>query len=226
MKHLIYKELKLSMHPVIYVFMFLFPFMILIPNYPSFISFIYICSAYPILFLGANKGVQSNDILYTVLLPVRKKDIIKARMITLTIMQLVTMIMMSILIPLAILIKQYIPTTGGEVAQVGLTIKGIVSVYALTFIAFAVYDFIYIVCFYHNGRSVLLPTLLGIVVFCGLELLLTLILPIMSKDYLDFFCNVNIGIQFIYLLVGIIIYILIRFLGYKWAVKLFEKVDF
>jgi len=41
------------------------------------IGFIYILSCYPILFLGANKGQQSNDLLYSTLLPIRKKDIVK-----------------------------------------------------------------------------------------------------------------------------------------------------
>ena len=53
MKALIYKELKLAMHPICYVFIVLFPFMILIPSYPLGIGFIYVLTCYPILFLGA-----------------------------------------------------------------------------------------------------------------------------------------------------------------------------
>ena len=79
MKALIYKEFKLAMHPICYIFIVLFPFMVLIPVYPLGISFIYILACYPILFLGANKGQQSNDLLYSTLLPVRKKDIVLAR---------------------------------------------------------------------------------------------------------------------------------------------------
>ena len=82
MKALIYKEFKLAMHPICYLFIVLFPFMVLIPIYPLGISFIYILTCYPVLFLGANKGQQSNDLLYSTLLPVRKKDIFLARIIT------------------------------------------------------------------------------------------------------------------------------------------------
>ena len=74
MKALLYKELKLAMHPICYVFIALFPFMILIPSYPIAIGFLYVLTCYPILFLGANKGQQSNDLLYSTLLPIRKKD--------------------------------------------------------------------------------------------------------------------------------------------------------
>ena len=79
MKALLYKEFKLAMHPVCYAFIFLFPLMILIPKFPTAVGYIYVLSSYPILFLGANKGQQSNDLLYSTLMPVRKKDIVIAR---------------------------------------------------------------------------------------------------------------------------------------------------
>ena len=101
MKALLYKEFKLAMHPICYVFVFLFPLMLLIPNYPIAIGFIYVLTCYPILFLGANKGQQSNDLLYSTLLPVRKKDIVMARIFTVIFMQVVFMIVMSALYPLA-----------------------------------------------------------------------------------------------------------------------------
>ena len=89
MKALLYKEFKLAMHPICYLFVLLFPLMILIPSYPVAIGFLYVLTCYPILFLGANKGQQSNDLLYSTLLPVRKKDIVMARMITVMVMQFV-----------------------------------------------------------------------------------------------------------------------------------------
>ena len=63
MKALLYKEFKLAMHPICYVFIAMFPLMILIPSYPIAIGFLYVLTCYPILFLGANKGQQSNDLL-------------------------------------------------------------------------------------------------------------------------------------------------------------------
>ena len=101
MKALLYKEFKLAMHPICYVFIALFPFMILIPSYPLAIGFIYVLTCYPILFLGVNKGQQSNDLLYSTLLPIRKKDIVKARIMTVALMQFAFIAIMSALAPLA-----------------------------------------------------------------------------------------------------------------------------
>ena len=107
MKALLYKEFKLSMHYMCYLFIALFPFMILIPSYPVAIGFIYILSCYPVLFLGANKGQQSNDLLFSTLLPVRKKDIVLARIFTVLFMQLAFIALMAALLPLAIYLQNH-----------------------------------------------------------------------------------------------------------------------
>jgi len=224
MKNLFYKELKLAFHPVIIVFIVAFPFMILIPNYPLFIGFIYICAGYPILFLGANKGKQSNDIIYSALLPVAKKDIIKARMMTLTFMQIVSFSIMGLLTPLAYIIQQNMAATGGA-QTVGIPLAGFVSMLGFAFISFGVYDFIYLVCFYKKGRSILLPTFLGMFVFMLVFFSTTVILPMLSRSYYEFFTFAAGWLQVLFMLAGFAIYCLIRYFGYLIAKKELEKAD-
>ena len=130
MKALVYKELKLAMHPICYVFICFFPLMILIPSYPIAVGFIYVLTCYPILFLGANKGQQSNDLLYSTLLPVRKKDIVMARIITVALMQFAYIAIMSCLYPLAIMINKSI----SEVEAPGIGLDGYVSVLGIAII--------------------------------------------------------------------------------------------
>ena len=144
MKALLYKEFKLAMHPICYLFIFLFPLMVLIPSYPIAIGFIYVLSCYPILFLGANKGQQSNDLLYSTLLPIRKKDIVLARIITVAIMQLTFILLMSALIPVSHLIHQSIINNGGENVEIpGLGLDGYVSILAIAIIGFGIADLIF-----------------------------------------------------------------------------------
>ena len=126
MKALLYKEFKLAMHPICYVFILFFPLMILIPSYPLGIGFIYVLTCYPILFLGANKGQQSNDLLYSTLMPVRKKDIVLARIITVITIQVAFMLLMTALYPLARYISINISEqTQEEIEAVMSTVPGI-----------------------------------------------------------------------------------------------------
>ena len=172
MKALLYKEFKLAMHPICYIFVCLFPFMMLIPSYPLAIGFIYILSCYPILFLGANKGQQSNDLLYSTLLPVRKKDIVMARIFTVAIMQFAYMIITSCLYPLAL----YMSTKNMGAAP-GLTINGYVSVLAIAIIGYALADLIFFPIYYKRGKSIVMSTLLTIIGFVVYIAIFTIAIP-------------------------------------------------
>ena len=153
MKALLYKEFKLAMHPMCYIFVAMLPFMILIPAYPVAIGFIYVLSCYPVLFLGANKGQQSNDLLYSTLLPIRKRDIVKARIFTVAIMQFAFIAIMSALSPLAISIRQAIAASSGEpVVDIGLGMGSFVLILAIAIVGFSIADLIFFAKYYKNGK--------------------------------------------------------------------------
>ena len=172
MKALIYKELKLAMHPICYIFIFLFPLMILIPSYPLGIGFIYILTCYPILFLGANKGQQSNDLLYSTLLPVRKKDIVLARIFTVIFMQVIFILMTSALYPISYFIHEMIKNSDPNSAYVpGLGLNSYVLLLAIAITGYAIADLIFFPIYYKNGRSIVMSTLFtifGFVLYIGI----------------------------------------------------------
>ena len=230
MKALLYKEFKLAMHPICYVFIGLFPLMILIPSYPLAIGFIYLLSCYPILFLGANKGQQSNDLLYSTLLPVRKKDIVLARIFTVIIMQIAYMLIMSALYPVALAVNNSIVVedTGAHLNVPGLGLNGFVSILAIAVIGFAVADLIFFPIYYKNGRSIVMSTLLtilGFVVYLGIFTIAFPYIPGMEW-YTKILCDSGVGIQFAFLGGAIAISALLHFFVYRISSKRLEKVDF
>lgn len=223
MKALLYKEFKLAMHPICYVFIAMFPFLILIPSYPLAIGFIYVLTCYPILFLGANKGQQSNDLLYSTLLPVRKKDIVLARIMTVAIMQFAFMAIMCALYPLCRLIEQSI----SEAATPGLGVNAFVSILAIAIVGYAIADLIFFPIYYKRGKAIVSSTLfmiLGFVVYLGI---FTIALPLIPacQGYTDVLSG-NIAIQFAILAGALVFYVLIHILVYKISSKRLEKVDF
>lgn len=225
MKALLYKEFKLAMHPMCYVFITVFPLLILIPKYPIAVGFIYVLSAYPVLFLGANKGQQSNDLLFSTLLPVRKKDIVLARILTVIIMQVIFITVMTWFYPFKVLIAHYIPGP----ASAGIDVDGYVSILAFAIIGFAFADLGFFPAYYKNGRSILLPTLFTVFGFAIYIMTVTVVIPyipVIGQPYVDFFSTSKIWIQFIFLAVSIIFYGLIHIIVYKVSAKRLEKVDF
>lgn len=225
MKALLYKEFKLAVHPICYLFAFLFPLMIIIPNFPYPVGFIYILSAYPILFLGANKGQQSNDLLYSTLLPVRKKDIVLARVVTVSILQFVFMAVMACFLPLGQLFHGLL---GDEAKEIGLSFDGFVSTLGFGVIGFAIADLIFFPIYYKNGRSIVMSTLLTILGFAVYIVTFTVVLPSIEGLgwYKDFFCHQGLGVQFAFLGGALLLYFLAHILVYKISAKRLEKVDF
>ncbi len=227
MKALIYKELKLAMHPICYVFIVLFPFMILIPSYPLGIGFIYVLTCYPILFLGANKGQQSNDLLYSTLLPVRKKDIVMARILTVIFMQIAFILVMTALYPVARIINNAIAQSAENPSEYmipGLGLDSYVLLLAIALIGYAIADIIFFPIYYKHGKSIVMSTLftiLGFVVYIGI---FTIGLPFIPG--LDILNNLHLGIQFAILTAAILISFALHIIVYKVSAKRLEKVDF
>lgn len=84
MKQLLYKEFKLALHPTAVIFLALSA-MLLIPNYPYYVTFFYTCLG--VFFICLN-GRENRDIYYSMLLPIRKRQIVKARFLMVAALQL------------------------------------------------------------------------------------------------------------------------------------------
>ena len=227
MKALLFKELRLAMHPICYVFIALFPFMMLIPSYPIAIGFIYVLTCYPILFLGANKGQQSNDLLFSTLLPVRKKDIVMARILTVIFMQIAFILVMTALYPVARIINNAIAQSAEKPSEYmipGLGLDSYVLLVAIALIGYAIADIIFLPIYYKHGKSIVMSTLftiLGFVVYIGV---FTIGLPFIPG--LDFLNNLHLGIQFAILGAAILISFGLHVVVYKVSSKRLEMVDF
>lgn len=75
MKSLLNKEIKLAASPLSWLFI-AFALMTLIPGYPILVGAFFICFG---IFQSFQSGRENNDILYTVLLPVKKTDAVRAK---------------------------------------------------------------------------------------------------------------------------------------------------
>jgi len=75
MKNLLYKELRLATPLITFCFLG-FTVMTFIPGYPILCGAFFVCFG---LFQSYQLGREDHDILYTVLLPVKKADVVKAK---------------------------------------------------------------------------------------------------------------------------------------------------
>ena len=91
MINLLNKELRLSAHLLSYLFL-VFSLMALIPGYPILLGAFFICFG---LFQTFQNGRETNDVLYSALLPISKKDVVKARYIFVCLIQIIAFLLMA-----------------------------------------------------------------------------------------------------------------------------------
>lgn len=84
MKTLLYKELRLSAHPTSLVFLFS-GCLVLVPSYPYCVIFLFGCLAPYLTFLNAR---EMNDLWYTALLPVSRRESVRGKCLLTVLFQL------------------------------------------------------------------------------------------------------------------------------------------
>lgn len=86
MYNLLIKELKLGVNPMFYILPFLTGALMLIPAWLYFLVLLYFCwITIPNMFAGYK---TQNDLIFTMMMPVAKKDIVKAKVAVVVILEL------------------------------------------------------------------------------------------------------------------------------------------
>lgn len=220
MKNLLYKELKLAVHPLCYVMIGISALYIFLNILPAGMGYILIIASYSILFLGANKGQQSNDLLYTALLPVRKKEIVKARIYVIILMAFVMFAITTLLMFIQKFTGPVMELDETEGMVYLLTESNFFVVNGFSFVILAIADLIYLPLYYRNGKSIILPTLVAAFAYTFLSTTMLILLPQSGLDQL------STVYQLIIFIVCLGAYFGLHYLTYKISSNLLEKVDF
>lgn len=215
-KDLLYKEFKLAMHPTVYIFLGMGA-MLLIPSYPYYVAFIYTCLAIFFIFLS---GRENKDVLFTVALPVNKRDTVKARCYSIAMIEVTQMI---VSIPFAIIGHKINPNPLGNLVG----IEANVAFYGFVCIMFALFNAIYIPKFYKTAYNAGVPLLvagIAITVYIVAVEVAVQKVPFL-KSHLDTFASKMMARQLTVLIGGMVIFGLCLVLAYRKAARNFEKID-
>ena len=226
MKNLLYKEFKLSIHPLTYFFVALMSLAALAPSFPSFVPLLYFGASYTFLFIGMNKTTTTNDLLYTCLLPIKREGVVKARVFSTTFLQLFHLVLVFGFFA----INHFIFSANQDPQKLGVISISIEQGFFLLgsyLICLGVYDSIYMPWFYKNGKSIIANMFVALITIMILGGILT-VLP-----YMFFKEQVTIGspqanyiLQIVYLVFAIGFWVLSKFLVIKISAKNLTKLDF
>lgn len=217
MKNLLYKELKTFVSPLNYLF-FAFTLMAFIPGgYPLLVSSFFIMMG---VFVSFQIAREHHDTLFTVLLPIKKTDAVKARYLSVCMLQLISMVFFAAFTAIRITLLSSLPAySTPTLMPANLTFLG------FAFISFGLFNIIFLKGFFKTAYYYAKPFIIYIiVVFITVAVEETLgFLPF--TVFLKSQSGSDLLLQIPVLAIGIIFYFLSTFLSLKSAQKKFTTLD-
>ena len=216
MKNLLMKEFKLAALPLTYLFL-LFSLMTFIPGYPILCGAFFVCLG---IFQSYQSSREDNDILYSVLLPVSKKEVVTAKYMTVVLLQMISFAICAVctIVRMTFLSDARIYTTN--------TLMGANLVFlAFVLLIFAAFNVIFVGGFFKTAYGIGKPFVTFIVVnflIIGLAETLHHLPGLGWLNALDFS---RFGEQFLILAVVVIVYVTFTAISCRVSQERFERID-
>ncbi|MCQ2451710.1 MAG: ABC-2 transporter permease [Oscillospiraceae bacterium] len=216
MKHLLVKECKLAASPLSYLFL-AFALMTLIPGYPILMGSFFICFG---LFHSLQSARENNDLLFTILLPVSKAEVVKAKFAFAVLIQLSAFLLCLLLTLLRVTLLK-----GAGVYTGNAMMNANQAFLAYQLLIFALCNRLLYTGFFRTGYGFTRPFLaFGIAAFAVIAVTEALH-HVPGLAWLNATDTMHDGAQWLILAMGLLVYLLVTFCACRRAVRLFEKVD-
>jgi hypothetical protein len=218
MKNLLLKEFKLCILPINYIFL-TFAVILIIPSYPCYVSFFYLLLNSFWIFKNAD---FNRDLQYSLILPIRKTDIVKARLMSVAIYEIIFFILS---IPFAILNHKLVP----EGNNAGICSN--FAFYGLVMIVLTISRFSFFAIYYKKSEKHEKAFLISLVIYFAIYFIFECPIWMIKSGklqefaFLDKFDWPSLIKQLPILFSGIVVYILGLIFTYKVSAKEFEKVN-
>ena len=210
--NLLYKELRLAAHPNLYIFTLLGA-LVIVPAYPYGMVFLFGCLAPYLTFMY---GRETNDIYYTSLLPVQKKDTVKAKCLLMVLAQMTQLL---ISLPFAVLRVRVLPD--GNPAG----IEANAAYYGFGLMIYAVFNVILLTQFFKTAYKVDKAFLLAIIPAAVAVVIMEVLVHLPGFEWLDSVVPDIMLRQLPILVVGVVVYAVGMLIACRVSAKRFEQVD-
>ena len=215
MKELLYKEMKLSANPLSYWFI-AFSTMTMIPGYPILVGSFFICLG---IFYTYQQVREYDDITYTVMLPVKKQDVVTAKYLFVLFIECTAFILCTLL---TIIRMKVLGNSAPYVTNQLMNANAAYLGYVL--IVFAAFNSIFLAGFFKTAYRIGKPFILFCVVGFIIIIIGETLHHIPNLESLNDPASVSVP-QVAILVIGIAVFMLCTWVSYQKAVKDFEEID-
>lgn len=216
MSALLIKEMKLSSLLLTYLFIG-FAFMTLIPGYPI------LCGAFFVtlgIFQSFQMAREANDILYSALLPIAKRDVVKGKYIFVMTIEACSFCIMFLLT----LLRMTVFTDAAVYRQNALMNANFFFL-GTALIIFGMFNAVFVGGFFRTAYKLGKPFVIYIAAAFGIIGLAEAAHHVPGLEALNVFGFAHVGLQLATLCIGIAAFAALTYLSYNKACRNFEKID-
>ncbi|MBO4411524.1 MAG: ABC-2 transporter permease [Lachnospiraceae bacterium] len=216
MKNLLIKELKLAVSPLSWFFLAA-SFMTLIPGYPILLGSFFVCLG---LFQTFQTYRESNDILFTALLPIRKADAVKAKYCTVLFFECLSFLVMSVLTLLRMTLL-----SGASAYTTNFLMNPNPVYLGFVLLVYLAFNAVFVGGFFRTAYQIGKPFIAFIIVSMLLVAVSESLHHIPGLEFLHTTSGERLGLQFAVFGIALAVFLGGTFLSEKKAERRFEKID-
>lgn len=216
MKALLKKEMRLSASILSYLFLG-FALMALLPGYPILCGVFFITLG---IFQSFQSAREANDIVYSALLPIAKRDVVKGKYLFSIFIELTGFLGMAVLT-----IIRMSALSDSLVYRQNALMNANPFFLGMALLIFGMFNLIFIGGFFRTAYKFAKPFVTYIIVCFLLIVVAEALHHVPGLEAINAFGFDHIVLQLTLLLGGVLIYILLTGISYHMACASFEKID-
>lgn len=216
MKNILKKELTLSASILSYLFI-LFGFMFFIPGYPILCGVFFVTLG---IFQSFQNAREANDVVFSALLPIAKKDVVKGKFLFSCFIELCSILLMvtTTLIRMTVL-EDVVVYRNNAMMNANFFALG------MALFIFGLFNLIFIGGFFKTAYKFGKPFVTHIIVAFVMIGIGEALHHIPGLETINAFGFEDFGLQFGLFALGVMTYIVLTVLSYRCACRNFERID-
>lgn len=216
MRNILRKEIKLSASILSYLFI-LFGLTFMLPGYPILVGAFFVSFG---IFHSFQNAREANDIVFSTLLPIAKRDVVKGKYLFACLIEAAGFLLMA----LAVIIRQTV-FVGSIVYNANAMMNANGFALGMAAVIFGLFNWIFIGGFFKTAYKFARPFVSFIIAGFLVIGVAEALHHFPGLGALNAFGSDHLGLQLILLLSGIVAYLLTTVLACRKACRTFEKID-
>ena len=216
MRNILLKECKLSASPLSFLFI-LFGLMFFLPGYPVLCGVFFVTLG---IFQSYQNAREANDMVFSALLPISKRDVVKGKYLFTAAIELCGILLMA-----AAVVVRMTVLADAPVYRSNALMNANLFALGMAFIGFGLFNLIFVGGFFKTAYKFAGPFVGYIIAVFLMICIAETLHHVPGFAFLNAFGTEHFAVQVVLLGIGAAFYLAVTVLSCKKACKRFEKID-